>query len=81
MRGSDCVESGDHAFYAVAGTDQMGAVGLLSSDANLALSVDVPSGGSKEQQVRRQQKSRIAAAFLFCIWCPGEDSNLHGFTR
>ncbi len=29
----------------------------------------------------RQQKTRLRGSFRSESWCPGEDSNLHGFTR
>jgi hypothetical protein len=28
----------------------------------------------------KNNEARIAAGFVY-NWCPGEDSNLHGFTR
>ena len=30
--------------------------------------------------IGNNEKARLAAGFVY-NWCPGEDSNLHGFTR
>ncbi len=54
----------------------------MSTAMAVCVSTLIPAAGRGDVRLdRRQQKTRLRGFFRSESWCPGEDSNLHGFTR